>query len=128
MPSIEITNGETNSLACDNAYHAFPSFIFLTDPGAVLLAPSCRCHSLGRPVWRQWWTQPELPISLGWGLHVSYLIFPFSVIPPTMIYCGPVVWGVFCIHSWGRSLVVWSREARYAPHYDVWWWSVRVSR
>ena len=57
FPNMPLKKEQTEnfvSLACENSYNSSTSFLFTTDPGESLLHPCCMIHSLGPPVWRQY--------------------------------------------------------------------------
>ena len=60
-------------VARGNDFRDFPYFVFPTNPGEVLLAPSFRCHSPSAPVWYQY----DFIIIPRWGRLLLSLNSPY---------------------------------------------------
>ena len=126
MPSMEIRTEKIISVDCGSYYRTCPSSKLPIKPGEFSLATSCGCHSMGFPVWRQRWHQPEFHIGPGWGRHISFPTRLSPDLPPPLIYCGPGVLWVHRLNIKRIRILVQGIEALPAPHYYVQWQSLRV--
>ena len=117
---------ENFSVSHGSAYRDCPYFIFTPDPGEFSLGPSCGCHSLIPPFWRQLCNTPDFHISPGWVCHLSSPIWPSPDVSLPLVFCVPGRLEFCCIHSYGRSLSVQGRGAHQSLNHDMWWQSLHV--
>ena len=99
VPSTDIKNRVKCSCCSCQWLPCLSFFSFPHISSCVTIVPSCRCHSLGPPVWRQIWHQSYFPIILWWGRHLVSLSRPSPDKPPPMVCYGPGRLVVRRIHS-----------------------------
>ena len=121
MPSIDITNGETFSVACGIAYRSYHSLFYPTKTGALPLDQTCRYPCQRCWVWRQLFHWSICTISSGLVHHPLFPNCHSPDVSPSLISCVPGWLGSWFVHLLRVRLVDQDIGVRHALFCDVRW-------
>ena len=92
--SLRVKTEKHVSVFHGSSYRSYPYFPFTKNPGAYLLAHTCRYWRHNTQIRHRWWCQSGFPISLVLGRHLLSLRLPYPEVSPTLICCVLGGWGV----------------------------------